>query len=83
MTDYIKIQAAQVTPDTFQWTLVSTGETRTLTITNPLVGASNFGVIVLGFSQAVVNPDGSFGTKNFFTAGICSSWSSDGVPVTQ
>ena len=83
MTDYIKIQAAQDTPDTFQWTLASTGETQTITITNPTVGAINFGVTVLSFSKAVVNPDGSFGTQNFYVAGICSSWSSDGVPVTQ
>ncbi len=83
--DEITIQAASDSSNTFTWTLRSTGQQYTATISDPSIGAFQFGVTVLGYTQTLsMNPDtGQMQQASYWIAEVCDQWATDGTPVNN
>ncbi len=81
--DELTIQADPNSPNTFTWTLRSTGEQASATITDSSIGATNFGVTVLGFTKTLsMDPDtGQMQQATYWAAEVCDQWATDGTPV--
>lgn len=80
--DEMTIQQSQSDPSTFTWTLRSTGQSVTLTVTNPSIGVYNWGVTVLSDTETLsMDPDtGQMQQATYWVAEVCDQWATDGTP---
>jgi hypothetical protein len=68
----------------FVWTLRSSGQSVQDTVTNPVMGATHFGVDILQTQQVQAAPSGDDIipiSQSIWAAGICNTWYADGQKV--